>query len=435
MVEWGNICEKVDTCAQTGAAAFFGGIPRAEVLLNGPLWCYFYALRHLEAADHEMGQRFHGSQPDNTAVVYGTEKFLLETLNKMKKQQAHPDILLIENSCAMSLIGDDLSGIAKKAGLDFPVLTMDSGGIVGGFAEGYVKAALTLLNNLQFAKSDDVKTERPSVNILGLSDFYFNGAADRNEIVRILQKCGYTVNCILGSGSDLNEIKNLPKAQYNIVIHEELGREIAKYIEDNFAVPYIVLGMPYGTIGTKIWLEKLNEVIPADSTKLNEVKQELTAVQENLIAWSNEMRGIWGELWFDDIVIAAPTTTAICLAQALRSEWVDTGSLTVICQNEVKHSVLACTMADEILFSNKDSRKINDVLQNLHDALLMGSSSETSIMERQGNSSVCISNIAFPVKDELLITDTPFCGIKGSAHLLQRLWNTFVAFKRRNILQ
>ncbi len=435
MVEWGNICEKVDTCAQTGAAAFFGGIPRAEVLLNGPLWCYFYALRHLEATDHEMGRRFHGSQPDNTAVVYGTEKFLLETLGKMKEQQAHPDILLIENSCAMSLIGDDLSGIAKKAGLDFPVLTMDSGGIVGGFAEGYVKAALTLLNNLQFAKSNDVKTEKPSVNILGLSDFYFNGVADRKEIVRILQSAGYTVNCVLGSGSDLNEIKNLPKAKYNIVIHEELGLEIAKYIEDNFAVPYIVLGMPYGTIGTKIWLENLNEVIPADSTKLNEVKQELTAVQENLIAWSNEMRGIWGELWFDNIVITAPTTTAICLAQALRSEWVDTGSLTVICQNEVKHSVLDCIMADEILFSHKDSGKINDVWQNLHNALLLGSSSETSIMERQGNSSVCISNIAFPVKDELLITDTPFCGIKGSAHLLQRLWNSFIAFKRRNVLQ
>lgn len=43
--EWGNVCSRVDTCALTGAAAFFTGIKGAEVLVNGPLWCYFYALQ------------------------------------------------------------------------------------------------------------------------------------------------------------------------------------------------------------------------------------------------------------------------------------------------------------------------------------------------------------------------------------------------------
>ena len=42
---WGNICERVDTCALTGAGAFFAAIDKSEVLINGPLWCYFYALR------------------------------------------------------------------------------------------------------------------------------------------------------------------------------------------------------------------------------------------------------------------------------------------------------------------------------------------------------------------------------------------------------
>ena len=46
--EWGNVCSRVDTCALTGAAAFFTGIKGAEVLVNGPLWCYFYALRTLK---------------------------------------------------------------------------------------------------------------------------------------------------------------------------------------------------------------------------------------------------------------------------------------------------------------------------------------------------------------------------------------------------
>ena len=56
--EWGNVCSRVDTCALTGAAAFFTGIKGAEVLVNGPLWCYFYALRHLEKSNSRLGERF-----------------------------------------------------------------------------------------------------------------------------------------------------------------------------------------------------------------------------------------------------------------------------------------------------------------------------------------------------------------------------------------
>lgn len=33
-----------------------------------------------------MAERFHGSQPDNNAIVYGTEKFLLEALESIKKK-------------------------------------------------------------------------------------------------------------------------------------------------------------------------------------------------------------------------------------------------------------------------------------------------------------------------------------------------------------
>ena len=158
--KWENICSRADTCALTGAAAFFAGIPKSEVLVNGPLWCYFYALRHLEHTEYNMAERFHGSQPDNNAIVYGTEKFLLEALESIKKEKQNPDVMLIENSCSLSLIGDDIAGIAKKADLKCPVITMDSGGLNGGFAEGYSKAAIKLLESLQLDKS-----KNPSLNV------------------------------------------------------------------------------------------------------------------------------------------------------------------------------------------------------------------------------------------------------------------------------
>ena len=38
-------CHHMSTCALTGASAFFDAIPGSFMLINGPLWCYFYAMK------------------------------------------------------------------------------------------------------------------------------------------------------------------------------------------------------------------------------------------------------------------------------------------------------------------------------------------------------------------------------------------------------
>lgn len=84
-----------------------------------------------------------------------------------------PSILLIENSCSVSLIGDDIEGIAAKSRLPFPVVGLDSGGLNGGFAEGYSKASLRLWQDLDLP---DIKIKcRSGVNLLGCTTAYFNG--------------------------------------------------------------------------------------------------------------------------------------------------------------------------------------------------------------------------------------------------------------------
>ena len=201
---WGNICERVDTCALTGAGAFFAAIDKSEVLINGPLWCYFYALRHLEKERPDMYTRFYGSQPDNNAVIYGSEEYVTQELRRMLEDGHKPSILLLESSCSLSLIGDDLAGMARKLQLPFPVVTLDSGGMVGGFAEGYAKAAKKLFAQLlpQTATAKSL-----AVNILGQSEFYLQGAADTRELKRLLQLAGYEVLCTPGCECTLEELQ------------------------------------------------------------------------------------------------------------------------------------------------------------------------------------------------------------------------------------
>lgn len=214
----------------------------------------------------------------------------------------------------------------------------------------------------------------------------------------------------------------------NIVIHEELGLGIARYLKENYDMPYICAGVPYGTDGTQEWISKIAECLPlSDEQVLYEAKE----VQKKLMYWNNDMRCQWGNLWFDEVITAAPPTTAMCFADTLVREWIDTGSLNLICQHKTDNNCGAGKYADKIFFAGEDGENIEYLLNNFSDGLLTGSSSEKAVLDRSGNYNTATVNIAFPVNDEMLITDLPFCGLRGSAHILQRLWNAFIQKKQR----
>lgn len=418
--QWSNICNRVDTCALAGTAAFVAGIPRSEVLVNGPLWCYFYAMRYLEHAQYDMGERFHDCQPDNNAIVYGTEKFLSAALERLTSDGHKPELLFVESSCSLSLIGDDVAGIVRKHNLDFPWLVMDCGGLVGGFAEGYAKASVTLFEKF----AEEQKSVNPlAVNLLGLSDFYYNGKADREEICRMLTAAGYVVNAVPGGSSTLDELKNISSAALNIVCNEELGLKSAEYLHKRFGTPYIVAGMPYGVEGSKEWMLAVNEKLEA--VNLDGFLKECTEQKNYQTSLCNDARSAWGSMWFDKVIVSAPGTSALCMAHALRSEWCDMGELTVICQNAVQK--IKCEVADNIYFAGTDNNDIEKCLQEANNVLLLASSSENSYLQRKVGCKFRSCNIAYPSTDEMNFINYPYVGLRGSAHMLQRLWNIFIS--------
>lgn len=97
--------------------------------------------------------------------------------------------------------------------------------------------------------------------------------------------------------------------------------------------------------------------------------------------------------------------------------------MVVICQHPVAGTY--CTAADYIYTVGRDDREIGNVLDTLDDLLVVASSSENSrLMRRKRKFTAC--TVALPVREEILMTHEPFVGIKGSAHMLQRLWNGLI---------
>ena len=435
-------CHHMSTCALTGASAFFDAIPGSFMLINGPLWCYFYAMKYVEDYDASALRRFHCTQPEGNALVYGTEKDLLAGLDFVKANFT-PERVFLLNNCSVSLVGDDIAGIAAKAELPCPVYAADCGGIAGDFAEGYEIALLRVIaevkknaeakrdladvseansKNADEAKvSENLNLEtidcKPSVNLLGLSPTYFRGEEDIKEIRRILEMAGYHINAIPGGGSAWSEIMRLPQADLNLVLRDELALKAAKELQAEFGTPYLSVGMPYGIQGTLRWLDTINAVLPAKNREA--IRQEAETVNARLQFRSSNMQSLWGPLWFDNILIAAPPSEAAGIAEAVRGEWADTGNLVI---HFTQDTALRPQAATKICIAGKDDTAMKETFENWSGGLVMGSSLEASRLVRLKKPFVNC-NIVLPAYHEIIATDSPLCGIRGAAYLFERIWN------------
>ncbi len=413
-----DVCMYTDTCALAGASAFFAGIRDAVIVVNGPLWCYFFAMRHIEHSRSTISHRMICTQLDNDAIVFGAEEYLQEALSPYVEQP--PPLLAIVSSCAAGLIGDDIEAIARGAGLACPVVALDSSGLAGSFADGWDKAARATLQTLS---AEQCEVQAHTVNLIGMTDAYYNGGNDARELVRLLETAGYVVNAVFGNDMTAAAIPHLTQAALNIVVHGELGRGSAQLLEEMYGMPYIALLPPYGRAGTRRWMREIARALSPQHGDAAET--EIDRVTREDFLRINECKSLWGELRYETALIRAPHSAAWGLAQALRTEWADVCHLAVAAEHV---EAGAEEIADEVL-GETDALRIQELLAGMDGGLLLGSSNESAHIDPR---TAEYFPVAYPVQDFLQLTDNPFMGLRGARHIEERLWNGNVL--RRKII-
>lgn len=413
-----DVCMYTDTCALAGASAFFAGIRDAVIVVNGPLWCYFFAMRHIEHSRSTISHRMICTQLDNDAIVFGAEEYLQEALSPYVEQP--PPLLAIVSSCAAGLIGDDIEAIARGAGLSCPVVALDSSGLAGSFADGWDKAARATLQTLS---AEQCEVQAHAVNLIGMTDAYYNGGNDAHELVRLLETAGYVVNAVFGNDMTAAAIPHLTQAALNIVVHGELGRGSAQLLEEMYGMPYIAPLPPYGRAGTRRWMREIARALPPQHGDAAET--EIDRVTREDFLRINECKMLWGELRYETALIRAPRSVAWGLAQALRTEWADVCHLVVAAEHV---EAGAEEIADEVL-GETDALRIQELLAGMDGGLLLGSSNESAHIDPR---TAEYFPVAYPVQDFLQLTDNPFMGLRGARHIEERLWNGNVL--RRKII-
>ena len=416
-----DVCAWTDSCALAGAMAFFAAWRDAVVIVNGPMWCHYFALRHVEHGVSDAVQRTGCTQLDNDAIVFGAEDYLLEALQPYIAEP--PRLLAIISSCAAGLIGDDVAAIARTAGISSPIVAVDSSGLAGSFAEGWQKAACAALDVLLPEK----KFEKPyGVNLLGVTAGYYKGVNDAQELVRLLRLAGYEVNAVLGCGVKVSEVERLPAAALNIVVHRELGLAPAQMLSERYGTPFVAPLPPYGRAGTRRWLEEITCALPAPREK--DAQEELSHVEKEDFLRLNEIKSMWGELWFDKALVRAPASMAWGLAQALRMEWADVRHLAVAADTD--DALMNRTIVDEV-FSETHTAGLDSFLASMNGGLLLASSNEAAQVElRQAQ----FLPVAYPVLDRIHLTDVPLMGLRGARFIEEQLWNSYILRKQLSLL-
>ena len=179
-------------------------------------------------------------------------------------EQLHPRFIAIAGTPIPAMTGFDYEGAARliehRTGIPaFGFATTGMEHYVLGAGMAFAALAERLVQHQE-------RTERPSVNILGLTplDFSVNGT-DRAIAAR-LEENGWQVCSRWAMGSSLEELAGAAAAHVNLVV-SETGLEAAKRLRRRFGTPYVV-GVPYGGAWTEQLLRALEEAAKTGENRL-----------------------------------------------------------------------------------------------------------------------------------------------------------------------
>ena len=165
---------------------------------------------------------------DRHVLARGSQEKVIENIVQ-KDITDTPDLVIVTPTCTSSILQEDLANFVEKAThlTDCDVLLAD----VNHYRVNELQAAdKTLQQVIQFYvekysrlnQLDLKKTERPSVNILGMFTLGFHNTHDCRELKRLLTDLEIDINLVIPEGASINDLKGINRAWFNIVPYREV---------------------------------------------------------------------------------------------------------------------------------------------------------------------------------------------------------------------
>ena len=203
-------------------------------------------------------------------IVFGGEK-KLEELIKSTLKIMKGDLFVVLGGCTGELVGDDIGSVVstfQEKGV--PIVYAETGGFKGNNLVGHEIVLKAIID--QFIGNYDGEKEKGLINVFSEVPYYntfWNG--DLAEIKRVLEGAGFKVNIIFGCESNgVSGLKDIPKAQFNLLLSPWVGLKTVKHLEKKYGQPYLhIPAVPIGGKETSSFLRKV-----ADFSGINKESTE-----------------------------------------------------------------------------------------------------------------------------------------------------------------
>jgi light-independent protochlorophyllide reductase subunit B len=438
--------------AHIGTLRVASSFKNVHAIMHAPLGDdYFNVMRSMLERERDFTP-VTASIVDRHVLARGSQEKVVENIQRKDKEEC-PDLILLTPTCTSSILQEDLQNFVNRASeaSKSDVLLAD----VNHYRVNELQAAdRTLEQIVRFYLEKEVKkaegtlsgpnairTKKPSANILGMFTLGFHNQHDCRELKRLLNDLGIEVNEVIPEGGFVNNLKNLPKAWFNIVPYREVGLMTAIYLEKEFGMPYTSI-TPMGIIDTAAFIREIASICSNVSNTLNsegdsnEIRETLIFNKPKYEQYINQQTHFVSQAaWFSrsidcqnltgkKTVVFGDATHAASMTKILVREM----GIHVVCAGTYcKHDAdwfreQVSGFCDQVLITD-DHSQIAEIISQIEPAAIFGTQMERHVGKRLD---IPCGVISAPVHiQNFPLGFRPFLGYEGTNQISDLVYNSF----------
>lgn len=425
--------------AHIGTLRIASSFKNVHAIMHAPLGDdYFNVMRSMLERERDFTP-VTASIVDRHVLARGSQERVVDNITRKDKEE-HPDLIVLTPTCTSSILQEDLQNFVERAQIESKsdVLLAD----VNHYRVNELQAAdRTLHQIVQFyiekarkkGNLPEGKTEKPSVNIIGISTLGFHNHHDCTELKRLMTDLGIEVNEIIPEGAFVNNLKNLPKAWFNLVPYRELGLMTARYLEQEFGTPFVDI-TPMGVVETARCIRKIQQILNDQGADVDYEEfineQTLHVSQAAWFSRSIDCQNLTGK----KAVVFGDATHAVAMTKILAREM----GIHVVCAGTYcKYDAewfreQVSEYCDEVLISD-DNAEIGNMIARIEPSAIFGTQMERHVGKRLD---IPCGVIAAPVHiQNFPIGYKPFLGYEGTNQITDLVYNSFTLGMEDHLLE
>lgn len=293
--------EVLHGCAFAGAVSITTSMTSLTTLMHSPRNCAQFAYQLASNAVKRSyiceGTAIHGfSQPNVTCtnmaestMIFGGNDELKASLKSIL-DSGQKNIAVV-TSCPSGIIGDDVESIVNDLSLQYPDATIipliEDGNVNGDFMQGVIDASIALTK--AFVKTSLDKTD--SVNLIGVKTISTNCIKNSDYVESILSKLGIKINCKYIGDADIEDLKKLTEAKFNLLLNpDRFSMMLKQFLEDNYNMTFSNHIARPGLKATTEWIREIGKCFGRTEAAENIIQEICTEYKLHLEFLNNNLQ-------------------------------------------------------------------------------------------------------------------------------------------------